>query len=380
MKRIYIAGITFVILLIVVFVLIKNENSEVILTTTNIATQPFKIVKEKISKFTIKSYPQEDGQPSDKLQEITFVKGENGDIEGKGWNLSAPVGGEADNYAVKSFLDRFGELKVLDIASEQKKSFEDLKVDEKNGIEVEIYEGDNKVAHMIIGKSGGGFTMIKPEGEEKVYRVNGSLRYVVDKQLRQWRNRTIVKTDKTKITRIEFTNKNGQFVFEKDSTATPAQWKIVKAEPQIPEYESSKVDTIVNSLQSISAYDFLDPPYTANPGLEDADNPAKMIFVEKAEGGDLTHTVLIGNQQVSGSSGESGNYYSKIQGRDQIYVISKYLGDRFVPNIESFKKGANPPRPPSINNENPSLPNQLSEEQLKALLSKSKMPPMPMNR
>jgi len=342
MRRVYLSLGILLVLGVITFILLKKEEEEIKKEPTILKYQPVKIEKSKIKKVVIEQYPLEGGERSKELQRIVIVRGEKGNDEGEGWEIVEPVKSEADKYSVKSLLKRLDELKFLDIASEQKKAHEELMVDEKQGIKVRVfYEKDKKVAELIIGKSSGGFTMVRLPGEDKVYRVKGTIRYVFSKPLRQWRNRKILKLDRNKIARVEFINKNGHFAFERDvSGSSPKEWKVVLSKPKLKDFDPSRLNTIVNSLASLTAYDFLDPPYTAKPGLSKEDNPAKVIITVKKDGGEETYTLLIGNQQIIAGSNEKGNYYAKLEGKDQIYVISKYLGERFTPTLDKLQKSS----------------------------------------
>lgn len=340
MKRMYGTLLLLLVLGGITFFLLHEEKKEVITKPTIIQHQPVKIDKSKIKKIIIEHYPIEGEKKSESPQKVVLIRGEKGNDEGEGWEIIEPIRSPADSYSVKSILQRLGELKFIDIASEQSKAYEDLMVDETQGIKVKVfYEEDNKVADLIIGKSTGGFTMVRLANDNRVYRTKGTINYLFSKPLRQWRDRKILSFDSNKVAKIEISNKNGHFVFERDvSKSPPTDWKIVEANPKLADFDPSKLNTIVTSLSSLNAFDFLDPPYTANPGLSQQDNPPKISVMVKKNGGEENYTLLIGNQQSISDSNEKGNYYVKLEGQNQIYIISKYLGERFTPTPDKLQK------------------------------------------
>jgi uncharacterized protein DUF4340 len=273
------------------------------------------IDKSKIDRIEIHR-PGEDGD------ETALAK------RGDAWRVAAPVDAVADGRAVENALTKIGELTLMDEASRSKDVHESLGVDEAHALHLVAKEGNATRLDLLVGALRGGFTMVRIPGNDTTYRVSGSILQVFNKATKDWRDKVIFDTQGEDFDRLEFQSPNGHWIFQRGE----GDWSIAEG-PPIPNYDFHKVSSIVTSLAKLRTMDFEDHKSPADAGIRD-DSPF-VRFTLKNNGG--TFRLRIGNSVPYNST---ERFFVARDGSDQIYVISKYLADRFRPTPDRFAASA----------------------------------------
>ena len=273
--------------------------------------------------------------------------------DGEAWRLEEPVAAEASLTAVNTALDKVSDLEVTGRAASNPQFHERLEVDPAHGIRVIARTGGETAIDVWIGAYQSGNTMVRPEGQDVVLTVRGSIKFAFNKRPRDWRNRTITELTANEVRQVEFRNENGHWVFDK----TDDEWAQTVAEPAPPAegeepeepeegeegeeggFDSGRVNTIVSGLARMRAADFAAPDVTPEAaGIGESSAIVRMVV---GEGDDEVTTLLrVGNEL------EEGQRYVMVQGNDTIYVVNRYMADRALPSEESFEAGAEPAAPP----------------------------------
>ena len=270
-------------------------------------------------------------------------------LEKKGdkWVLTAPVKADADPTAVSTAIDKLDELEVLDVAATKAAHHDKLEVTDEKAVHVIVgRDGGKEWVHLLIGAYRGGNTMVRKEGDERVAAVKGSIKYAFNKPVRDWRDRRIVDVDAKRIVGLRFENDHGRFAFERKPGGT---WKLAEG-TTLDRFDPDKVASVVNSLERMRASDFAPADATAETtGLgEGAATVVLRIAPERKDGpdggpadggtaapaGPVEQVVLKLGKQLEGKE----QFYLQRQGRDTVYVISKYLADRLRPEASRFQK------------------------------------------
>jgi hypothetical protein len=91
----------------------------------------------------------------------------------------------------------------------------------------------------------------------------------------------------------------------------------------------------VSSLARLRASDFAADDVTAeSAGI--GESAARVTFVSGEGDSAETTTLLVGNEV------QDGNRYVQRQGNDTIFVVSRFMADRLVPNAATFQQSAEP--------------------------------------
>lgn len=245
------------------------------------------------------------------------------------WRLAEPVDAKADEDAVKNALNKLGELEVTGVAATKAENHAKLEVDDAKGTHVIAKSGGQTLIDMYVGSFQSSNSMVRLNGQNNVATVKGSIRYLFTKFPREWRDRAITKLEVKDTQELTFDNKNGHFAFKRKGD----DWEQVlgKKEKAITPLDVSKVKGLASSASTLNAADFADPSMTDEKAGVGA-GAAVVTLKNKPEGGEeKTLVYRVGNQ-------EGQNFYLKVDGNDQIYLIGSWTAGRLTPNKDTFVK------------------------------------------
>jgi hypothetical protein len=245
------------------------------------------------------------------------------------WKLTAPIATDADKEAVETALTKLEELDAIGVAATKPENYDRLEVSDAKAVHVIAKQGDKVLADVLIGTYLSGNTMVREQGAANVATSKGSIKYAFDKDLKEWRDRSIVDVPVDQVQQIAFKNKNGAWAFVKEGT----EWKQAPGEKAIPEFEGSKLTSLVSAIAGLRANDFAADGVTAETAGVGA---ATVTLTAGGDAGVKETLVRIGNKKDS-------NYYAMREGKAPIYLISEYVGERLIPTADKFAK--DPPKP-----------------------------------
>jgi hypothetical protein len=267
----------------------------------------------------------------------------------KTWNLVKPLSAAADKSAVDGVLGKLSELEVLNVAATKPDNHDGLEVTDKKGIHVVAKQGDKVLADLIIGAYRSGNTMVREQGAVNVAAVKGSLRFVFEKDIKDWREKLIVEETADQSVSLAFDNEHGSFHFVKDGTT----WKQAPGDKPIANFESGKLLSLNGTATSLRAQDFAGPEITPEAaGLA----PKPVATATLKTGGDAGEKTIV--LHVGKKIGE--NYYLAREGRDTIYIVSDFAGSRMSAGPDKFVKDEPKPTASAAPAQKPGQPGQFA--------------------
>jgi len=330
---------------------------------TTIEGFPSEIERDDISTIEI-TRPEE--------ETVRLVRGEGG------WRVAAPVDAVADQTSVDSALDKIAELELESVAARNSSHHEELEVDAAHGIHVVARNGDEVLADLWIGASRSGNTAVRVEGEDAVGMVDGSIRFAFSRDLKDWRDRSILDLEADEVREVSWVGPNGTFQFTRPLVAaapppppaegeapaeptptepTPGDWTITNVSyvptPEATEgdagvpavapvtqttiagFQASKVRTMVSTLARLRAADFAAADVTvAAAGFNDA---SPRVTLTTADG-------QVSVLRLGGAVPEATDqFYAMHEGDETIFVVSRYHSVRIHPTASEFEASAAPP-------------------------------------
>jgi hypothetical protein len=231
---------------------------------------------------------------------------------------------QADKAPIDNLLDTVGKIKIEAVASKNPKKYKEFEVDQDKGVEVRIEDGAKKpLAHFYVGKSGPDLfsTYLRLADAEQVVLASGMLKMAFDRELKDWRDKTIFALNQQDITDYEVKGDKGFHLKkgEKD------QWEVIAPEKFSPKKETA--EDCLKTVSSLNAADFTEGP------LKDfqLDQPAQEILVTMKAG--ATRTLMIGKEK------NAFQRFVKTPEADTIYVLENYNMEKLVPPLDKFKQG-----------------------------------------
>ena len=268
-------------------------------------------------------------------QSVTLAK-----IENK-WRVTAPVKGAAAIDTVKIAVTKMGDLESTGIVATKSANHARLEVDDAQAIKALAKAGDQLLADVRIGKAAGGNSMVRLADQDTVHNMRGSIKFIFNKDLKDWRDRVVTSITRKRIMEASFSNKSGTFRFVKDGD----DWQ-QKSGPNIKKFDANHVKIIVSNAANLRAVNFAAPETDENAaGLNTPSGTVTLLVGpkknNKADGGveeiGADEKIVI---EIGQAGEKDSEFYARKAGTDNIVLISKYFADRLRPDKAAFAKKA----------------------------------------
>ena len=243
--------------------------------------------------------------------------------DGKGWKVTKPVTYPADKYAVDTMVEKIEKLETGDLVTEQPSRHAEYEVDDKGGVHVVVSDGSKTLADFRLGKTIEDFTMLRPAGKSQVYQAVGSLRFVFERELKNWRNRSVIEFKQEEARKLDVTTEAGRVLLARPDEKTP--WKVESSTSPIDRLDDAVPTNLLSTLYSLSAFDFADGIAPDKSGL---DKPRATIGVTLKGGRQLT--LLVGNRK-------DDDTWVQRKGEPQVFIIKKYTLENLLRRPIDFR-------------------------------------------
>ncbi|HEX4459121.1 MAG TPA: DUF4340 domain-containing protein, partial [Polyangia bacterium] len=261
--------------------------------------------------------------------ELTNEKQEHTTLEKSGptataeWRMKQPGDWKADQSAVKQLLDAVGKLSFADTVTESADKHAELGVADGKGAHLVVKDAAGKtLADLLIGKSVGGFTMVRVPGKNEVWQATGIMPYTIARMPSAWRDHTIFDFAAADVDKLTVESPGQKLVLEKlpgeVKPGADAQWKIVESTGAAPKageaLDPHQPTATVQGLATLHAADFADDKKKDDViGKGEA-----MTFTAMAKG--QAHTLYVGEQK-------GDELYLATADQPTVYTIKKYAVD-----------------------------------------------------
>jgi len=270
------------------------------------------------------------GVKRDKIIQITVSKYNQSEIlrrNGKAWVSTS--GGEyaADTLKIDELLTAIEtQIKDEPVAKNPSRHV-DLGVDSAGATQVIVESEKGGLLSFFIGNMAHGFSgsYVRLKGEDEVYVSKGAYDRLFSTTPYFYRDKTLFKVAKDQIYDFEFsyvdadtTNKiSGHF------SAESASWELL--EPEKIKLDNAKVTEYLGRIAALN----VDEWYTAEEDTTAGfDKPSYKIFLKRADGTSVT--LLAGTEK-------NGNYFVRVEGDDNRYLVKKYRFEALRPSINDLK-------------------------------------------
>jgi hypothetical protein len=294
-------------------------------------------------------------QPPDSTKTGAAAKG--GEITlkktGEEWKLAAPIEAETNQANVKSLLDNIKSISVTERIDPSKTAYDKYKLSDAKAVHAVFYEGAKTAYDLYFGENGSRGQMTRFAGKDGVYAVKGYSSYLFTRDVKGWRDMTLMKLEEDKVARVDIENENGSFTFEraakdakkdakdapKDAKKDEAKWKakFKKAKgtaEAIKKFDPAKVDDLIRAYKALNATDFTRDKSAADTGL---DKPAATLTFTLSDGGK--------RQLKLGKTSEGSSRWVQTSESSETWSISSWAADWATAKVEKFQKGDDKDKP-----------------------------------
>jgi hypothetical protein len=315
------------------------------------------ISKDQITKIWIRNPVVQEGSEGDQnaepvFEEVTLER--TGKGEQATWKLTSPVQYPAYASYVDTMLTRLTELELGDMAVESKANWAALEVDEAKAVHVKVFTGNSQAAEFFLGIYKAGNTMVRLPGDDRVFKMQGSIRYVFGKRTMDWRDKTVLDQKAEHVTAITYRNAERTLSFTREGT----DWAQVLAEGEEPmeNFDPKKVGSLIGAAVRLRTADFADGVDLAEAGL--APPPAEIEFTvstpgepedpEKAaadgstEPSEVPEVTVETFRIILGKAKDDKHTYLMVEGNDQVFLVTTNVIERLDPGADKFVTAPKP--------------------------------------
>jgi hypothetical protein len=264
---------------------------------------------------------------ADKITKIQIQNAGKGEVvlekQGDAWKVTKPVNYPANQAHVKALIDNLKELRLKDSIDTGKTQYAAFDLEDEKAVRVQLYKDTTKAFDLYFGKSGTRGQMTRLTDKDGVYVTSGYSSYLYTREVKDWRDRDIVKFEDGNVISASINNENGNFSFSKNDD----KWTGTFKGKPIPNLEVEKVKDMLRSFKALTADDFGDGKTPAETGL---DKPSTVTFTLKDDGGAIK--ILVGKTSTGTSR------YAQKDGNPTIFTVSSFAGDWATAALSKFQK------------------------------------------
>lgn len=244
------------------------------------------------------------------------------------WSLEKPLSYVANASNVKSLVDNLKSLKISEQISTSAANYDKWGLSADKAVRAVFKHGDEVIFSAYFGEQGSRGQMTRLDGKDGVYAVKGYSKYLYDREVKGWRDKSIFKFEEAAVVGVEIANENGSFVFSKEDDAWKGQYGAKGRRPtELKRFKPSKVDDLVRAYKSLGASDFGDDKTPDSVGLTKPN--ATVTITLKDEGGKYVLNY--------GDSAEGTNRWAQSNKSEQIFSVSSWSADWATAEVSKFQ-------------------------------------------
>lgn len=273
----------------------------------------------KITKISLKKPGKDGGAPLD----VTLVK------KGEEWRLEQPVDALANQANVKSLLDGLKSLKIGELIDPGKTEYQKYQVTDDLALHAVLSKDNGAVLDAYFGENGTRGQMTRLAGKDGVYAIKGYSDYLFNRDVKGWRDLTLLKFEEGDVTAVTIDNEHGSFAFDKGASDWTAKFKSAKgAAGELKRFDGAKVADLIRAYKLLSADNFADQGKTASDlGL---DKPTATLRFTLKDGAKREVKV--------GATAEGSSRWVEVSGKSEFFSISSWAADWALAEQKKFQK------------------------------------------
>ena len=236
-----------------------------------------------------------------------------------GWRAN---GFEADRGRVQEFFGAVGEALEGDIVARNPSSHARMGVD-GSVKRLRVFQAGQVVADLYIGNRGRTFNsfFVRVAEQDQVYLIDGPLVPLINRNLRDWRDKRIVEIDSKDIRAFEFARADTAYRIQ----ATDAAWEFANGDPA----DSLSVARFLTKFDPLLAQGAMFATPEQADSLDFA-NTDRRLLIEGADGVPLAELLF---DEASGGSG----FWVREAAGGTVYQVLTYKANEIVPLDNTFQ-------------------------------------------
>ncbi len=250
-------------------------------------------------------------------EDVIFTK------TGKEWKLES--GGKSyqpDKNSTQRIFNELLKMRAERVAATDDSKWKELEVTDSTGTRIKVYDGNDAVADLYIGKfsytqpkgqpsrrnQGKMSTCVRPADENNVYVVDGFIKMNIPAKVESYRDKNICRVNKDDITKVTLNYPEGSYTLQKEGT----KWQLNGQAT-----DSTKTAAYISKISRVTGSKFIDDvePKSSTPQYSVKIEGNNIIPVEiKAFAADSVNQYVIVSSNIPDSkfSGSKGKLFERI--------------------------------------------------------------------
>lgn len=248
---------------------------------------------------------------TDKQQKTKLTR--SGDV----WKLGEY---NAEPMQTKALVDQLEKLSFGDLVTEAEAKQAEFGVEEGKASRLVAKAGTRVLLDLWVGKSVGGFAMVRPAGSKAIWQLSGLTAGSINKEPASWRDHTILSFAATDVDKLTIDSASGSHLVV-ERQAEGKKWKVSEQKGEGPKdteaLDAELAQSVVAALGTVKANDFADGKKPAEVGLD------KPVLT-------LTATTKTGAPKLLIGATIGDDTFAMVDGKPQIYTLKKFSLERIA--------------------------------------------------
>ncbi|MBI4519108.1 MAG: DUF4340 domain-containing protein [Deltaproteobacteria bacterium] len=255
------------------------------------------------------------------------------------WAIEQPASYAADQSAIRTLLSTLRSMRALDFPSEDAQDLAPYGLDAPRlALTLHLAQGDEQKT-LLIGKENDKKELfVKSTAKPTIYTVSEWIFRDLNKELKDFRDKTVLAFDKEAVRRLELTRADGTAV--KLTRGDEQKWRVDGAGDA--KSAENTISQYLSDLHDLKGFDIAadHPANRADYGLQPPALSLALIGANDARLG----TILIGRRQPEATKTE---YTAMAEGGDTVFLLRDYLFTRLDKQQKDFLEQPTPAVPPA---------------------------------
>lgn len=253
------------------------------------------------------------------VNKIEITRGETSvtiEHTGGNWSLTSPLHYQADEQSVLSLLSAANKFKVMSLISSNPAKQALYQVDSLSGTSIKFFDQKGNTISLIVGKMSPSYmeTYVRQLASNDVYLAEGLNSWLINKEVREWRDKTIFKTERDRIKQVAFKYSKDKFLLTKLDTIN---WAV-----DSDSANNTNVSNLISALSNFRTEDFVDTAISLS-------TPQLKLQIATNEGTNI---------QFYPIPPDSAKYFVTTSHSQQIFSVSKYAAQQILKQKKDLKK------------------------------------------
>src|SRR5207247_3159035 len=171
---------------------------------------------------------------------------------GADWEVSKPVHAKASTQNVRSLVDNLKELKLKDVIDKSSANYAQYDLTDDKALHVTAYADGAKKVDLFFGKAGSRGQAVRLGDREGVYVATGYSGYLYTREVKNWRETTLLKFEDANVIGVDIKNRHGELSFSANDGKWSASFaKKGAAKGALAKFDETKIKDMLRTYKML---------------------------------------------------------------------------------------------------------------------------------